>query len=171
METNYQIAPIGKRIVAYIIDSILSLLPLAIFKAGPNDIFNVLFFLPINPSLLLSFVTPNFRPTNIQATINIILFFVFLLYGTVVMIILKNKTIGMILMKVKVVKTNNSNLKVIDIIVRQFFGMVLIPSLTFGFSNIISFFWALFSKTNNTVQDKITGTLVVEDTKEKSMRK
>lgn len=170
LEADYQIAPIGKRIAAFIIDSILSLLPLAIFKAAPNGIINALFIAPINPSLPLFFYIPDFKPTNAQIAINLALFSIFLLYGTVIMIILKNKTIGMLLMSIKVVKTNNSNLKAIDVIIRQFLSKILIPSLTFGFSNIVSFFWALFSKTNNTVQDKIAGTLVVEDIKGKSVK-
>lgn len=86
------------------------------------------------------------------------------------MVILKNKTIGMLLMGIKVVKINNSNMKFFDIIIRQFLGKIIIPSVTFGLSNTVSFFWALFSKTNNTVQDKIAGTIVIEDVKGKYVK-
>lgn len=167
---NYEIAPFGKRIAAFIIDSILSLLPLAIFKAAPSGIINALFIVPINPFILFTFAIPNFRPTNVEIAINLTLTLIFILYGTVVMIMLKNKTIGMYLMGIKVVKTNNRSLKVVDIILRQFLGKIIIPGITFGISNIVSFFWALFSKSNNTVQDKIAGTVVIEDIKRKPVK-
>jgi Predicted membrane protein len=167
---NYEIAPFGKRIAAFIIDSILSLLPLGIFIAAPNGIINALFIAPINPFILFTFGIPNFRPTNAEIAINLSLTLIFILYGTVVMLILKNKTIGMYLMGIKVAKTNNSSLKAVDIILRQLLGKIIIPSLTFGISNIVSFFWALFSKSNNTVQDKIAGTLVIEDTNRKPVK-
>jgi uncharacterized RDD family membrane protein YckC len=167
---NYEIAPFGKRIAAFIIDSILSLLPLAIFIAAPIGIINALFIAPINPFILFTFAIRNFRPTNVQIAINLTLILIFFLYGTVVMIMLKNKTIGMYLMGIKVVKTNNRSLKVVDIILRQFLGKIIIPGFTFGISNIVSFFWALFSKSNTTVQDKIAGTLVIEDVNRKPVR-
>lgn len=168
--TNNEIAPFGKRITAFIIDSILSLLPIAIFIAAPSGIINTLFIAPINPSIFLSAPIQNFRPTNLQIAFNLTLSLIFWLYGTVVMMVLKNKTIGMKIMGIKVVKNNNSDLKAIDIILRQLLGMLIIPSFTFGISNIVSFFWALFSKTNNTVHDKIAGTLVVEDTNGKPVK-
>jgi uncharacterized RDD family membrane protein YckC len=169
-EANYQIAPIGKRIAAFIIDSILSLLPLAIFITAPKGIILAMFIAPINPSLLLFFAISNYNPTSAQIAVNLTLLSIFWLYSTAAMIILKNKTIGMFLMRIKVEKTNNSKLKVIDIVARQLFGLTLIPGLTFGLSNIVSFFWALFSNKNNTIQDKIAGTLVVEDAKEKTVK-
>lgn len=69
----------------------------------------------------------------------------------------------MLIMNIKVIKSNNSDLKIIDIIIREFLGKIIIPSFTFGISNIISFFWALFSKSNTTVKDKIAATIVIED--------
>ncbi|MFL0269432.1 RDD family protein [Candidatus Clostridium radicumherbarum] len=164
---NYEIASFGKRIAAFIIDSILSLLPLAIINY--YGIINALFIAPINPFILFTFAIPH-RPTNVEIAINLTVTLIFLLYGTVVMIILKNKTIGMYLMGIKVVKTNKSSLKAVDIILRQLLGKIIIPGLTFGISNIVSFFWALFSKSNNTVQDKIAGTLVIEDTNRKPVK-
>lgn len=164
-ENDYQIAPIGKRLVAFMIDSILSLLPIALFAAGPGGIINALFVAPLVPSLPLFFAVP-FQPTAMQITINLILLSFFWVYGTASMILLKNKTVGMHIMHMKVIKANNSTLRISDIMIRQFLGKIIIPSITFGISNFGSFIWMLFSKTNNTVQDRISGTLVVEDFKE-----
>lgn len=168
IEKNYQIAPSGKRIIAFIMDSILSLLPLFIF--GPRAITSSLLFPLIWPSMPLFFGIMDYNPTTTQIATNLTLLCFFWLYGTVSMIILRNKTIGMHIMQIKVIKTNNSKIKILDVIIRQFLGKIIIPSFTFGISNLVSFFWMLFSKRNNTVQDKIAGTLVVEDTKGSMVR-
>lgn len=162
-DVDYHISSLGRRIAAFVIDSIFSLLPVAIFSGVPN----VMFLAPLNPLAFLSFVAYNSytKPADTQIALNLICVSIFWLYGTISMIILKSRTPGMLLMKIKVVKVNNTKLKALDIIGREFFGKILIPGLTFGLSHVVSFFWALFSKRNNTVHDKIAGTLVVDDIK------
>jgi len=169
-QTLYRVAPLGKRILAFIIDSVLSMLPLALLSVGSSSILNALFLVPIIPSLPLNFAVVGAVLSKSEIVFNVFLLLFFWLYGTVTMLILKNKTVGMLLMGMKVVKANNESMKVIDIVIRQFIGKILIPGLTFGLSNVISFFWALFSQTNNTVHDKIAGTVVVEAEKRASVQ-
>lgn len=160
---DYHLASLGRRIAAFIIDSILSLLPVAVFMGWPAGINGAVLLAPFNPLIFLSLGFYSFMPTAATIALNVTVLSIFWLYGTISMIILKNRTPGMLLMKIKVVKINNTKLKVFDIIGREFFGKVLIPGLTFGLSDAVSFFWALFSRTNNTVHDKIAGTLVVDN--------
>lgn len=186
-DESYPVAPLGKRVVAFIIDYILSLVPLVllsiigemprfvIFSALPMMIYN-----PIVPLLLIFFLSSqsssisypsdsmiNGVYTYSSQVVNIVLislsFVFFWLYGTLAMIAMKGRTIGMRLMGIKVVKKDRSALRPIDVIIRQFVGKVLLAGITFNISYIISLLWAVFSKTNNTIHDKLAVTIVVDD--------
>ncbi|MCM8900038.1 RDD family protein [Caldicoprobacter algeriensis] len=189
-ESSYPIAPLGKRVVAFIIDYILSLIPLVLLLIGKTPESVILLTSPImmyNPMVLvflisrafilnhsasagsgviLSYTEPGINAVHIVLTLACFVFF--WLYSTLCMIIMKDRTIGMRLMNIKVVKRDRTALRPIDVFVRQFIGKVLLATMTSSLSYIISFFWAVFSKTNNTVHDKLAGTLVVEDIREKT---
>ncbi len=187
-ESSYPVAPLGRRVVAFIIDYILSLVPLALLviigEAPRFVLFLILPMMMYNPVLPVFFIFNSlhlFRPqpgvilhysssSPTVDTIHIILilagFIFFWLYSTLAMIIMKDKTIGMRLMNIKVVKRDRTALRPIDVLVRQFIGKVLLASLTWNISYIVSFFWAVFSKANNTVHDKLAGTMVVEDVRD-----
>ncbi|MDN5276326.1 MAG: hypothetical protein PWR01_291 [Clostridiales bacterium] len=176
-ENTYSVAPLGKRVVAFIIDSVLSLIPLvllSIIGERPRlvlfSVFPMMIYNPIIPVFLMFSFFNYIRPQphvvypHTESIVLVLAGFVFFwLYGTLVMIMMRGRTIGMRLMGIKVVKKDRSALKPLDIAVRQFIGKVLLAGLTWNISYIVSFFWAVFSKTNNTVHDKLAGTMVVED--------
>lgn len=187
-ENGYPLAPLGKRIVAFIIDYVLSLIPLVllcIIIGAPRLMLSVFPIMIINPLIPLFLIfslasqlsgifsytgsgvervyTYSPHVINIQIVLVLMGFIFFWLYGTLAMILMKGRTVGMRLMGIKVVKKDRSALKPLDIIIRQFVGKVLLAGITSNISYIASFFWAVFSKTNNTIHDKLAGTVVVED--------
>lgn len=183
MESLYSAAPIGKRVVAFIIDSIISLIPLILLsitgivpKFVLLAIIPMMIYNPIVPAFLIFSLSDSFHVEpgvvysysdphiNMTYIVLVLVGFIFSwLYGTLVMIIMKGRTIGMRLVGIRVVKKDGSVLKPLDTVVRQFIGKVLMAGLTWNISYIVSFFWAVFSKANNTIHDKLAGTMVVED--------
>ncbi len=180
-ESEYPAAPLGKRVVAFVIDCILSLIPLVLllFFRAPRilllSVLPIMLYNPIvpvfiimglsdirsQPGVIYTYAEPGM---NIIHIVLILLSFVFLwLYGSLSMVMLKDRTIGMRLMNIKVIKRDGSNMRPLDAFIRQFAGKVLLAGLTWNISYIVSFFWAVFSNTHDTIHDKLTRTLVVED--------
>jgi len=188
IEDGYPLASLGKRVVAFLIDGILSLIPFIIlfFFERPRILLSaVLPLLPYNPIFPIFIVLSNFMIVDpysgsvfsdayswdlIKNTIIYhilplsVSFLFFWLYGTLCMIIMKDRTIGMRIMNIKVVKKDGKALRPMDVFIRQFIGKVLLAGLTWNISYIVSFFWAAFSKTSNTIHDRLAGTIVIEDT-------
>lgn len=188
-DENYPVASLGKRIIAFIIDSILSLMPLIMlcFIEVPRfalfSVFQLMIFNPIVPLFVIFFLLPQLSgvysysssgvervysyPVNGMNTHYIVFiligFIFFWLYGTLSMLLMKGRTVGMRLMGIKVVKKDRSALRPLDIVIRQFVGKILLAAITLNISYIVSLFWAVFSKTNNTIHDKLAGTMVIED--------
>ncbi len=181
---DYPVAPLGKRLMAFAIDYILSLIPLMLllFIRAPRillfavmaiilynpvvSIFIILGFLDIHPQpgVISSYVDSGIAGINILHIVLILISFIFFwLYGTLSMIILKDMTIGMRLMNIRVVKRDGRILRPLDVFIRQFVGKILLAGLTWNISYIVSFFWAVFSDAHNTIHDKLAGTHVVED--------
>lgn len=184
IEGDYPVAPLGKRVMAFAIDYILSLVPLVLlsFIRAPRilffaviplmlynpvvPIFIILGFLDISPQpgVVSTYVDSGIAGINIFHIVLVLISFIFFwLYGTLSMIILKDRTIGMRLMNIRVVKRDGRILRPLDVFIRQFVGKILLAGLTWNISYIVSFFWAAFSNTHNTIHDKLVGTLVVED--------
>lgn len=187
-KSGYTPASLGKRIMAFIIDYVLSLVPLILLCAMEATrtaillVSSLMIFNPVLPAFLIFSLSPQERyflsysgsgvqgvfaysPHVIYIRILLILlgFIFFWLYGTLAMTLMKGRTVGMRLMGIRVVKKDRSALKPIDIIVRQFVGKVLLAGITSNISYIVSLFWAIFSKANNTIHDKLAGTMVIEE--------
>lgn len=159
------LASLGKRYFAFILDSIISLIPLAIVTGG--HIINALFLTSIVPTVPLLFAVRLSDPTEVEVIINLLAVSIFLTYGTLSMIWLKGRTVGMMVMNIRVVRKNGLKPTIGEIVTRQFLGKILLPGVTFGLSHVVSFLWSLFSKENNTVHDKIAGTAVINGSNEK----
>ncbi len=189
-DENYPVASLGKRIIAFMIDYMLSLMPLIIllcFIEAPRfmlfSVFPMMIFNPIVPLFVIFFLLPQFsgiysysapgvervytypvHGINTHYIVFIVIGFIFFwLYGTLAMVVMKGRTVGMRLMGIKVIKKDRSTLRPLDIIIRQFIGKILLAGITSNISYIVSLFWAVFSKTNNTIHDKLAGTIVIED--------
>jgi len=148
-------APLGNRLIAFFIDSVLALFPLAFFGVA-----NVLFLMPFIPVIVLGYAART-TPT----TASIALAWVFLayayLYQPFFLVLLGGQTPGKRLMKIEVVKEDGSPINAGTAVLREVLGKTIIYSVTFGVGSLISFLWSLFSKEHKTIPDVIAGTRVV----------
>lgn len=168
-ENGMHIASLSRRFIAFAIDSVIALIPFFFLVAGPRSIVNAIFIAPVYPALpLFLYSGEASSPSSYTIAVNLLLLGFFWLYGTLALLLLKDKTIGMLVVGIKVVKSNGSRIKPLDILSRELLGKIIFPSISFGLSNAISFFWAVFSGQNNTIHDKLAGTIVVEDTRIKA---
>jgi len=149
---NY--APMASRVLAGIIDHALSVIPLVFF-----GVLNVLPFMIIWPPFLLLYTVAPPSPSMIIGGVICTCYFV--AYHSLFLFIFKGRTPGKLLLQMRVVNHNGSPLRVSQIFGRELIGRLLVTSVTFGISSIVSFFWCLFSAQNKTVHDAIANTSVI----------
>lgn len=182
-------ALLGKRILAFIIDGFIAVIP-SLIIAG-TFISTVLFITYPAPldgaSIYLSVATfsqftsesavteiqnidsnaveynneknNTERPSIVITTAILGSLFFYLLYSLVTTLILKGQTFGKRIMKIRVVKSSSSHAKFSNIFIRELIGKVLINSIPLV--PLISLFTMLFTKENKTLHDMISDTIVV----------
>ena len=163
-------APLSSRIVAFLIDNTLAGLPMAML-VGPSVLaLNASLILPIlaafSPLMALSYPVRTFAGTSDPSIVNVlgiasIIFF--FLYHPASLVLLRGRTPGKLLMKLKVVRKDGSNIGAGYILSREILGRTVINAISFGLAGVVSFLWALFSVEHKTVHDEISGTRVVVD--------
>ena len=112
---------------------LLSVLPIMLYNPiVPVFIIMGLSDIRSQPGVIYTYAEPGM---NIIHIVLILLSFVFLwLYGSLSMVMLKDRTIGMRLMNIKVIKRDGSNMRPLDAFIRQFAGKVLLAGLTWNIS-------------------------------------
>ena len=133
---NLPYAPLGTRIAAFIIDSVVAGLPVLLVS---KSVFPFL-FLPLAPVTALQF--PVYRmgeaPVVWLGQLSV-LFFV--LYQPVTLSLWNGQTLGKRLLRLRVVKKDGSALTPGVGLSREILGRTIINSITLGLSSFISFFW------------------------------
>lgn len=148
-------APLGHRLLAFMIDTVFALFPLAFLGVA-----NVLFVVPFFPLILL-FYAVRTTPTGLSIALAWLFLAYAFLYQPVSLVLLRGQTPGKLLMKIKVVEEEGSPIKASAAFFREVLGKTIIYSLTLGLGSVISFLWALFSEEHKTIPDAIAGTRVV----------
>jgi len=151
-------APIGDRLIAFIIDAVLSLFPLAFLGVA-----NVLIFVPFWPLAVFNYaIAPSFGPPAPTSIAVAWLFLVYaFLYQPVFLVLWHGQTPGKRLTGIKVVKEDGTSVNTFATLLRELLGKTIVYSLTFGFGSLFSFLWALISREKKTIPDAIAGTRVV----------
>lgn len=148
-------APLGARIVAFIVDSVIAGLPMVIVSKSVV----LLLFSPLAPLIALSVPV---RMGETPAVVPGVLSFVFfVLYQPLVLALWNGQTLGKRLFNLRVVKKDGSPLTPGFALSREVLGRTIINTVSLGLSGLISFIWALFSPERKTVHDEIGGTRVI----------
>lgn len=148
-------APFYGRMMAWLIDHCLSVFPLAFFGVA-----RMLPIAVVWPPILLLYAVDT-HPSPSEAAGAIICICYFALYHILFLVLLKGRTPGKLLLRLRVVNQDGSKPSIPQILGREMIGRLFINSITFGVSNLVSFIWCLFSKENKTVHDAVANTRVV----------
>lgn len=174
-----QLAPMGRRLGAYIIDGIflgLILYGLIALIAMPLYFLRSETVTQIGHAMIPYSVSANIHPRMfmgiggaLSALINLFLLFggfnllsVFFLWGT------NGFTPGKWLLKMRVVKTNNSRITFLDALLREVVIKFIGNALLSGLLNVGSFIWGCVTDDHKTVHDLVAQTRVVNWDKEKA---
>ncbi len=169
-----KLAPMSRRLGAYIIDSIL-LGVVAI--GGMLALFAPFLYMVRSSSSEIHYVTSNMGtmgnemmnmggPASRFAFANIIivvlLFGAFNLFTTIILWATNGYTPGKWILKMRVVKINESKISFVDAVLRELVIKCIANSLLSGFLNLGSFIWGCVTDDHKTVHDLVAQTRVVE---------
>lgn len=157
VEPAWNYAPLGARLIAFFIDAMIAGIPLILLCQAANLVLLMPFMLLPLASLTMA-VPDQLRPPIAIAVFSLAFY---ILYQPVCLLLLNGRTVGKLLMGIKVVHQDGSRLKFTDAIAREIVGKSIISNITLGLAPAVSFIWAVLSKEHKTVHDTIGDTRVV----------
>jgi uncharacterized RDD family membrane protein YckC len=148
-------ASLGERLLAYMIDAVIAGLPIALL--GLTYLALLMAFMPGAAYL---YALPESSRPPVLLSRACVAFYV--LYFPLCLYFLKGRTIGKMVMGLRVVRRDGSPLRGTDVLSREVLGRMMLASITFGISNLVSLAWALLTREHQTVHDGIAGTRVIK---------
>jgi len=169
-----KLAPMSRRLGAYIIDSIL----LGVVAIGGFlALFTPFAYMVVRSSSSVHYVTSQVGPMGNEmmsmggpasrfAFVNIIIIVMLLgafnLFTTIILWATNGYTPGKWILKMRVVKINGSKISFLDAVLRELVIKCIANSLLSGFLNLGSFIWGCVTDDRKTVHDLVAKTRVVE---------
>lgn len=173
-----QLAPMSRRLGAYIIDGILlgvvvigglfAVLAPFMFMARTSSFTTTIENVPVD--IGNDIVVNNMMPMNGVATgfafgnmiIMVMLFGAFNLFTTIILWATNGYTPGKWMLKMRVVKINGEKISFLDALLRELVIKCIANSVLSGILNIVSFIWGCATDDHKTVHDLVAHTRVVE---------
>ncbi|HYE69182.1 MAG TPA: RDD family protein, partial [Anaerovoracaceae bacterium] len=168
-----KLAPMSRRLGAYIIDSLL----LGVVVIGGMMALVAPFLFMVRSSSSVHYVTSQIGPMGNEmmkmggpasrfAFANIIiivlLFGAFNLFTTIILWATNGYTPGKWILRMRVVKLNESKISFLDAVLRELVIKCIANSILSGFLNLGSFIWGCVTDDHKTVHDLVAQTRVVE---------
>lgn len=151
-ETELRLASIGKRWLAIIIDGfIVAVFTVMLLLAGGA-------LAPLDAAIAsadeaaVSDAFANFQSNTL--TVNLM---VSAVYNVALMVWFNGRTLGKMMLRLRVVKKNGRRITILDALLRNVFGYMISQIFLLGY------LWALFDKEKQAWHDKMAGTVVVEE--------
>lgn len=170
-----KLAPMSRRLGAYIIDSLL--LGVVVIGGMMALFAPFLFMVRSSSSSEIHYVTSNLGsmenqminmggPASGFAFVNIIIIFLlfgaFNLFTTIILWATNGYTPGKWILKMRVVKLNESKISFLDAVLRELVIKCIANSILSGFLNLGSFIWGCVTDDHKTVHDLVAQTRVVK---------
>ena len=138
VQIEYNIAPLGKRVLAYIIDAIIRII-LA------YSLFFVSEHLPYNDEWM-------------QYGIDSAIFFIVLMYPLILEILMNGQTVGKLIMKIRVIRMDGNRANNFDYFLRWVIGIVEI----YLFFGMIALITAIVNKNGQRLGDIVANTCLID---------
>ena len=151
-KTELRLASIGKRWLAIIIDGfIVAVFTVMLLLAGGA-------LAPLDAAIsnadeaAVSDAFANFQSNTLMVNL-----LVSAVYNVALMVWFNGRTLGKMMLRLRVVKKRGGRITILDALLRNVFGYMISQIFLLGY------LWALFDKEKQTWHDKMAGTVVVEE--------
>lgn len=142
MENKFNLASSPKRVIAFLVDSLLFLLLTIIISYIVKGAFD------------RGFIDSKYWDA------------IFALYLTILPVVWGGYIVGKKIFNIKVVQVNGERVTFQNMLLRELVGRYLLGVVSFGITSIVSFFMIIFRKDKRGLHDLIGGTIVIPSKRE-----
>jgi uncharacterized RDD family membrane protein YckC len=155
MENKFVYAKVKSRGAAYLFDYLVNLS------------FILIVFIPLSADKLIAFIRTRELLLDFQTVVSLYRFsFIAALFSCGYFIViphfLDGQTFGKRIFGIKIVNVNGEKAQLIQIVVREIFGKLVLSFGSFFVSNFITFLLMLYRKDNRGIEDILANTIVIE---------
>ena len=147
-------APLGLRLAAFAVDTIISGLPIAFVTSA----YFLLPLITVFPHVILQYPIRIGEGALVGGRVSLLFYTG---YHPLCLVLLGGQTVGKRIFGLRVVKRDGSPLATGAVLARELMGRTILNTLTLGLTGVVSFVWALLSEERRTVHDEIGGTRVI----------
>ena len=150
--SEIRLASVGKRWLAIILDGFIVAIATVLLLVAGGALAPLDAAMASADEAIVSEALSNFQSNTL--TVNLL---VSAIYNVALMVWFNGRTLGKMMLRLRVVKKRGGRITILDALLRNVFGYMISQIFLLGY------LWALFDAEKQTWHDKMAGTLVVEE--------